>query len=72
MLPSLNPKTGTTSPARSDLNCFFNTLHPLDPPQCLVSPEHEILKFLYFKRGNSLIDHGVSLNTTPPPLGPPP
>src|SRR5450756_497924 len=38
--------------------------HPLDPPQCLVHAEHEILIFLYFERRESiqarvagLVDH---------------
>src|ERR1019366_1013999 len=28
--------------------------HPLDPPQCLVHAEHEILIFLYFEKGGRL------------------
>ncbi len=52
MLPLAKPQTPQTAPSwneSDDQDTSSNRRHPLDPPQCLVHAEHEILIFLYFE-----------------------
>ena len=46
-LPSPNPKQPNLRPRTLNWIASSNRRHPLDPPQCLVHAEHEILIFLY-------------------------
>jgi hypothetical protein len=43
------PQTALSWNESDDLDTPSNRRSPLDPPQCLVRAEHEILIFLYFK-----------------------